>query len=216
MVIDKKRRYLLITSFLLTIVVFLGGITLGWNLDDFRADKLLENIKQSELTAESFLVEESFIDHYGGDRCELLATRIYEMQALTRETGKLLAKWGEGDSLQKSDFDYLKRKHIILETRFYLLLDDFENSCDAEYDVVLFFYTKDQEDSARQGYILDNLADKYDDLIILSIDKDYQDEPLVELLMSEYDVTVAPTLIINHIVKFEGFTQKAKIESVIK
>lgn len=210
-----KRKYLLITAMILTITVFLGGIALGWTLDHYRADELLENIKQSELITESLIVEESFIDHYGGDRCELLSSRVYDLQQQSRVTGKQLSEWGEGDTFQTKDFDYLKRKYILLEIRFFILLNDLKNECNSDYNTILFFYQKDQEQSIQQGFILDELSDNYDNLIVLSIDKDYTDEPLVELLRSKYGITKAPTLIINK-VKFEGFTSKAQIESAIK
>jgi len=211
-----EKKYLLVTSLILTISVFLGGIFIGWTLDHYRADELLENIKQSELTTESFIVEESFIDHYGGNRCELLNSRVYAMQNLIHTTGEQLSKWGEGDSFQSRDFDYLKRKYIISEIRFFILLDDLQNSCGSDYNTILYFYEKDKDSSAKQGHVLDELSKDYDDLIVLSIDRYYSDEPLVELLVSEYGITVTPTIIINSKIKLEGLTSRAQIESAIK
>jgi len=216
MVVERNWKYLLGVALIITISVFMAGVALGWTLDHFRSNELLENIKRSELMTESILVEEAFIDHYGGDRCDLLNARVYDLQNLVQTTRSQLSKWGEGDSFQANDFDYLKRKLIILEIKFYLLLDDLRNSCGADYNVILFFYKKDDALSASQGYILDELSQKYPNLIVLSIDKEYLDEPLVTLIMEKYDVQTAPTLIINGKIKFEGFTSRAQIESAIK
>lgn len=213
----KQKKQLLVTSLIITIVIFSIGFVLGWTLDHFKADDVLTRIKQSELDTESFLVEQQFVDNYGGgDRCTLLTARIDTLQKTIRETGEELSRWDQGNLFNRQDFDYLKRKYVLLEVRFLMLLEDLEQTCGTDYNVIIYFYQIDQDESARQGYVLDGLVRTYDDLIVLSVDKDYLDEPLVELLISKYDITTAPTLIINDKIKLEGFTPRAQIESAVK
>lgn len=204
-------------SLVLTIVVFMLGYAFGWTLDYFKESDVLDKIKQNELDTESFLVEQQFSEDLSKtDRCELLTSRIDYLQTNIREIGDDLSQWDKDNLFNKEDFDYLKRKYVLLEVRFLMLLDDLKQTCGVDYNLIIFFYEIDQTESARQGYVLDNLVKEYDNLIILSIDKNYFDEPLVELLISKYDIIDAPTLIINNKIKLEGFTSQAKVESAVK
>lgn len=213
----KYKKHLLITSLVLASVIFLAGIALGWTLDHFRVNEVLDTIKQNELDTESYLVEQEFIKNFGGDSCELLSPRVTNLQSQITIIGHQLSKWGESSrSFKQQDFDYLKRKYFILETRAFMLIEGLKDTCGVDYNTILYFYSIDDEESLRQGYVLDELVRKYDNLIVLSIDKDYTDEPLIDVLNSKYEITAAPTIVVNSNVKLEGFIPRAQIESLIK
>ena len=52
---------------------------------------------------------------------------------------------------------------------------------------------------------MDGLVGKRDDLVVLSLDKDFNDTA-ISSLVSYYNITIAPTLIVNFEHKFEGYT----------
>lgn len=194
----KYKQYLFVTSLIITVVVFCAGTALGWTLDNFKANSLLDVVKQNDLNAESFALESSFIQGFGGDYCTILDERVANLQRNIITTGKDLSSYGGNrKTLQESDFDYLKRKYFLLEARFLLLLQNMEKSCGNKYDVAVFFYKIDDASSLVQGYALDELRRNHSNLIVLSFDKDYVDEPLIGVLLSMYHVTDAPSVVVN-------------------
>lgn len=210
------KKYILVTSFIIAAVIFFSGFGLGWIVDHFREDRLLTAMQQNELDLESYIVEQQVIQTLGGDRCSLLSLRLENARGLLGDIGKDLSRWNpkKTGSLQKDEFDYMKRRYFILEIRFFSLLEELKQFCGTDYDVILFFYSVEHQDSQKQGYVLDELVGRSKNLVVLSIDRDYEAEPLVGLLAHKFDVDASPTIVVNG-QKFEGFVSKAQVESLI-
>ncbi|MEK6923107.1 MAG: thioredoxin family protein [Nanoarchaeota archaeon] len=214
MVAEKYKKYLLVTTLIITIFVFAAGILVGSTFDTYQTDELLLSIRQNELEAQSFLVEQQFVETFGG-QCDSMISRVENVQKSIADTGRKLTLLENSRKYEGAeDFEYLKNKHLISKIQFFTLLKNFEETCGVNYDIILFFYQVNHSESITQGFSLDELADKNPDVVILSIDKDYEKEPLVSLLVVRYNVEKAPTLIIND-EKIEGFTSTANIESYI-
>ena len=58
---DKYKRHLFVTTFLLLIFVFIGGILLGRAISNLEEDEITEFIKENELNTESYLIEQELI-----------------------------------------------------------------------------------------------------------------------------------------------------------
>ena len=63
--------------------------------------------------------------------------------------------------------------------------------------------------------MLEELSKEYSQVAVLALDKDYEDEPLVKLLVLKYNVTTAPTIILETIKK-EGYTYTGELNATIK
>ncbi len=215
MVVSSIKK-MVITSTILTIIVFSLGIALGIGLDQLREDDVFDNLRRSELNTESYLVEQGFISSFGGDVCTALSSRTADIKFITKEIGQQLSRYTEKNFVLTRDLDYLKRKYFISEIKFLTLINDLNKNCNTNYVPVLFFYTKDDTISSRQGYILSDLSEEYkQDLIVLSIDKDYEDEPLVKMLKTRHDIVKDSTLIIDNDIKIEEFISKEDLKKVI-
>src|SRR3990167_5197079 len=108
MVEKKYFRHILITSLLFTIFVFIGGIILGWSLDNFRENDLLNTLQQNELDTDSYLTEQQFLSKLPlVERCELSEIRSSVLSEELRELGKLLNKYEEEEILDESSYNYL-------------------------------------------------------------------------------------------------------------
>ncbi len=213
----RSKKTILLISLSIAILVFVAGIMLGYTLDNLRSNEILKQLRQSELNTESYLIHEAFIDAFGGDECTSLALRVKDMQSLVAKTGLQLTDYSDKSISKNKDFDYLKRKYFLLEIKFLTLIERLKNKCDEKIVHILFFYSKDDQDSIKQGYVLTNLNEIYgNSLIVLSIDKDYLDEPLIGVLKTKYGITETSTIIINGEVKKESFTSKAELQQIIE
>lgn len=214
--VAKYPKHLFIVSFALTLVVFMAGLLLGFSLDNFRSSDILSSIKLNELETESYIVGESFLDNFEDNKCDTLSLRINEIKRITTKVGSQLSGFDEKSMTIKGDMDYLKRKYTILEVKFLVMLHQFKKECGTKVTTILFFYTKDDSDSKKQGYVLTDLSKRYkEDMVILSIDKDYTDESLVKMLKLKYDIQKSSTLVIDNEIKLEGFVSKDKLDQII-
>jgi len=201
-----KRKYILILALILAIILFGFGVLLGWSFEKFKSDVIYNEIRDNELDTDSYLTEQQFIDRFGGDKCTILGERVRDIQVTTRDLGYQVSAYGAADTFTENDFNYLKRKYFISEVRFLNLIQELNAECNQSYDTILFFYDIDDVNSEHQGGILDSFAiEELYNPIILSIDREYTSEPLVELLLIQFNVT-EPAIVIN------GVTLPAVVE----
>ncbi|VVB81870.1 Uncharacterised protein [uncultured archaeon] len=208
-----ERKKVLWQSLLLTVLIFAVGILLNHLFDAYRIS-IIENVMTShEIDSEAYKVERFFTENFGGEKCEIMTTRISDLKKEVRKVGEDLGSYSSFSFFRKTDYDYLKRKYFLLELRFLALIEKLNKECDKPYLPIVFFYKIDDDASERQGFILQDLSEAYDQqLVILSIDKDYKDEPLVSLLATNYNVTDAPTLIIDG-VQYAGLRYTGEINA---
>jgi len=193
-----ERKKILLRSLLLTILIFAVGILLNHVFDTFRISIIEDVMMGHEIDSEAYKAEGFFTETFGGEKCEIMVSRIADLKTEIRKVGEDLGSYSRFSFFRKKDYDYLKRKYFLLELRFLALIEKLNKECDNPYLPIIFFYEIDQDASERQGFILQDLSKDYEQqLIVLTLDKDYKDEPLVKLLADSYNVTEAPTLIID-------------------
>jgi hypothetical protein len=193
-----ERTKILGRSLLLTILIFTIGILLNHTFDSFRISIIEDVMISHEIDTEAYRVERFFTETFGEEQCEIMVARISDLKKEIRKVGEDLGSYSRFSFFRKKDYDYLKRKYFLLELRFLALIQRLNKECDKPYLPILFFYEIDQDESERQGFILQDLSEEYDKhLVVLTLDKDYKDEPLVKILAETYNVTTAPTVVID-------------------
>jgi hypothetical protein len=193
-----ERKTILLRSLLLTILIFAAGILVNHVFDAFRISIIEDVITAHEIDSEAYRVETLFTETFGGEQCEIMISRISDLKTEVRKVGEDLSSYSRFSFFRRTDYDYLKRKYFLLELRFLALIEKLNKECDKPYLPIIFFYEIDQDESERQGFILQDLSKDYEQqLVVLNLDKDYKDEPLVNLLAENYNVTGAPTLVID-------------------
>ncbi len=211
----KLRKYIFITSLVITLVIFALGLLLSYGLDFARINHITRIMQDHEISSRAYKMEMDFIDTFGGDKCDLMIDKIDELKSEIAQVGQDLSNYGGKSFFKKNDFDYLKRKYFLLEMKFYVLVKDFNIECGKSYVSVIFFYEIDNDDSERQGYVLDDIGQSMrDKAVILSFDKDYDDEPALDILKNKYGVEEAPTIIIEDII-IDRFAYTGEINNTI-
>ena len=210
-----KHKNVLLNSFLLTCLIFAAGILLNYGLDFIRIDAINTVMSGHELSTQAYLLEQEMAGLFGGNKCATMDVRISGLKEEIRQVGADLSSYSRFSFFKKKDFDYLKRKYFLLELRFFSLVQKYNQDCGRNIIPILYFYEIDQDASERQGFILEDVAKAFDkQIIVLTLDKDYKDEPLVGLLSQKYNVTVAPTIIFNG-VKKEGLIYTGELNATL-
>lgn len=209
-------KHIFITSLAITVVVFLAGLLLGWYLDSSRTSEILTDLQSNELDTESYLVEQAFWDSFGGEDCSFADARLNSIALQLRDLGQYLTSYQQKNIFQENEFKYLARRYFILEIKGYVLYNDLRNTCDVHNNVILYFYGPEDSESQKQGYVLDSLVQQSNGTIdIFSINKDFAGDEAIETLKLYYNITVAPTIIINGDIKKEGYQSYPQIQELL-
>ncbi|MBS3149057.1 hypothetical protein J4219_09350 [Candidatus Woesearchaeota archaeon] len=208
-----RQRQVLVQSLVLTVLIFAAGIVVNHFFDEARLGIINDVLRAHEIDSDAYQVEQLFTQMYGGNQCEVMSSRIGDLKKEIRKVGEDLGSYSRFSFFRRHDYDYLKRQYFLLEFRFLALIERLNKECGNPYLPVIFFYEIDDEDSERQGFILEDLSEEYDSqLVVLSLDKDYSDEPLVGLLAKSYNVSASPTMIIGG-ERFEGLRYTGELNA---
>jgi len=211
---EAKKHYdfnKYVAAFAIATLMFILGITFGAYLANEKVSAI--NEMQDSLRLEVMSIELQnilFQDNPCSDsvipleqKLEDITSKITSMEnSLGKENKKVLE---------------IKKYYSLIETNHYLLMKDRKEKCNSGYSLVLFFYSNKNNklESEKQGYVFDNLKVKYttDKIKVYSFDTDL-DLDIIKTLVSFYNVTTTPTVIING-EKLEGFKSKEEIEKFI-
>jgi len=215
--VEKKIAFeILGVALILTVTIFVSAILFNYGLDFYRFDSILQTIVNHEIDSDAYHAEINFIDVFGGNKCEVMQRRIRKLKDEIHQVGIELTTYGTLSLFKKKDFNYLKRRYFLLEIKFYALINQMNIVCDKVTIPILFFYEIDDEDSETQGFVLDNIGRSFESsVVVLSIDKDYEDEQLVALLVKKYNITSAPTMVINNNLVLTGLIFEGPLNNSI-
>ncbi len=209
--VEDRYKPILVISLVATIIVFFSGVILGWTIDNVKENHISEDILQSELDLESFIIEQQMITDLNGDTCPILSSRISELQKQAGKIGYAIENYEKSKS-SNVDYDYLKRKHIILNTRLWLLMDQLNKNCGEKQTSIIYFYRQNCRECLIQGHILDELNEELNHSIsVFAYDAGFTQEPLIILLKEKYDIQTIPTLVVDGETKLDGLTTKEEI-----
>lgn len=209
-------KHIFLTSLAITLVVFVAGLILGWNLDTMRSSEVLHDLKNNELDAESFLIEQAFWDSFEEEDCRFAELRINSLSVELAELGQYLNNYQKKNVFEEEDFQYLARRYFLLEVRGYILYNEMKEKCSLQNDVILYFYGFEDQESEKQGYVLDKIVDRSNGTVdIFSINRDYEGDVTLDTLRLYYNITTTPTIIINGDLKQEGYVSYEEIKELL-
>ncbi|MCX6775053.1 MAG: thioredoxin family protein [DPANN group archaeon] len=216
MVIENSvKKYLMITSFIIAIVLFFAGLGLGLAFDKMRTSEIDTLMTKNQIDMESFLLQQQLLsNNLDAATCNLAKTKFIELQAKRAEIGQKLDTYST-KVISQTELDNLKRKHIILSVNSMIMLDSLKTDCGfANLDAILFFYASQDSESTRQGLVLDEVYNRFPDaVVIFAFDANFEQEPLIDFLKAKYNITTTPTVIINDKPKHEGLTS---VDEIVK
>ncbi len=215
MAMTRFRKDMLVSALIIAIAIFLIGLYLGYKLDNFRIDDATKLLNREGLDSESFEVQEKFFSLFAEKKCSFNKMQVAALGKQLAEMGRTLARYDAKKMTGKQSYNDLKRKYFISELRFYNLKKQLDINCGMKNQVVLFFYDiQKNQDSLRQGYVLDVIGKEFNDLVVLSFDKDF-DEGAVKVLIEFYGIKEVPAIVVNYKKKFEGFVSEGELRAIL-
>ena len=205
-------RYIFLSSLAITIVIFVAGLMLGYNLDSFRTDDVMTELQNSEIETESYVVEQLFWDSVEGEGCGNVDVRISSLSVELGELGQDLVSYEQKSLFSDAEYEYLARKYFLEEIRTYILFNSLKETCDLDKNMILFFYDPEDSESETQGYVLDKVRNTSNNtVLIFSFNSDFEGENAIESMELYYNITETPTMIINENIKQVGYTSFSEV-----
>ena len=209
------NKSLLVRTTILTTLIFIIGVVIGFSVDEFRSTNVLDNLRESELDAQSFLIEQEFFNRIGSYDCGVAQSRLTQLSQQLAELGFYLVNFEEKSLFKKDEYDYLLRKYFLSELRVYSLFTDLKKTCDLNNTLILYFFDPHDALSERQGKVLDVFVKKHPDVSVFSLNSNYKRELLLDNVKTYYNVTAVPSIIINDVLKNEGLINLEELELII-
>ncbi len=212
----SKKRY--IVAFVITSLIFIVGLILGILVTQRRAESILSVSEIQKIDFDSLQTQLLFLNSVSKERncpalTKTLEQNINDLEDTRRKLESYITR-----SLTESNQEFLliKREYMLSEIRYWLLASESEKICDRDSVSILYFYSNiDCDDCVSQGSILTLLKNKFEEnLLIFSIDADFEKEPIIPIIKEAYSIAKTPTLIIGD-KKFEGLTKKEEVLKVI-
>ena len=211
----SKDKYIL--AGIISFLIFALGLTLGLILEDQRYDWAEEISQNQELNYMSLQLQYLFLNNFEDEgNCAILLTTLQDtIDDLSGSLSKVI-DYEKQNSLSEDNYKNIARRYTLDNLRYWLLANQAKKSCDLDMISIIYFYSDECPSCPNQGTILTyfkkSLGDK---LLVFPINLDQrEEEPMIKIMMSLYNVTKYPTIVIEG-QKYEGVIKKNNLQEII-
>ena len=199
-------------ALLLTIIVFLGGISIGVLIENLRLADANQSSLREKVGLRSLQLQQRYIDSGLAD-CESL-NRILEnnINELTKKMA-IVVEYDKGSWVNPEEFHLQLRDYFLTEIQFLLISQEIDEKCSKENIKIIYFYDENEQDT--QGDILDYLKKLFGSrVLVFSLNSAFNEEPMIDVLLSSYNITSFPSVIVDDKV-FHGHTPVKELHQAI-
>ena len=196
----SKSKYIM--AGVITFIIFLLGLSLGLLLEEQRYNKAEEISQEQETRYLSLQLQYLLLSTFESQSDENCAILFSALQDAIDDLSGSLAKiidYEKENSINENDYLLISRIYTLDNLRYWLLSDEAKESCDLNIVSILYFYSDDCPSCPNQGTILTYFKKLLgEQLLVFPINLDLKDdEPMVEAVMSLYDIDKYPTIVIE-------------------
>ncbi|MEM4239652.1 MAG: hypothetical protein QXM31_01015 [Candidatus Woesearchaeota archaeon] len=206
------RRQTYLSMILLLILVFAVGIIVGRSMSNSELSDVNNFIKQSELTTESYLIEQELFSGMEKN-CDLAKLRLSALSSELWQLGKMLGSETAKQDLGEANYNFLKRKFHLMQIKTYTLYHRLKQDCAVEVPVLLFYYSQNDAKSQEQGVILDRLVGEFD-AKVFAIEYNYS--PELRFLEEYYDIAGTPSVVVDFGTVRKGLTPYDELAALVR
>ncbi len=211
----KQSRIYLIAA-LLSLVFYLIGVMSGLFIQKSMTEYTEEQVKLLQRRVENVQLEYAYLNTMGSElNCDFLSLLLDDT---TREVWNIrndLVKLEDKQENTVSErYQNLKRDYALLSTRAWILNSYVKNRCTEDVVVILYFYSVPCPNCVKQGNILDEVREEFQNKMRIFVLDTNLDEPIVQTLRKTYNTTITPSLIIENST-YSGLIEKDKLRTII-
>ncbi len=195
----------------ITVSVFLLGMMLGIVFEGKRVGHIDQQSRSQRLDFGSLQLQFQYITQLNQEKnCPALLGAMNEYFNRLAITEERLTNYQKDAKLDRGEFDLLKREYTQAEIGYWMLVNKIKETCSTDSVTALYFYSDDDEcpDCGSQAFVLGYLKDLLKDrFLVFSIDTQLENEAMINMLRSTFNITRYPTVVVGNRV-FSGLADK--------
>jgi len=189
-----------IKAFFLSLGIFLVGLFVGINIENFIRSDLIVRASDIESSIQEIELEMLYFQGLNASySCDFLNEIVRKTNNNLDSLSDQLANYPESNILfGSSEAKRIKRKYSFLLIKDWLLQERIKAGCGTKAVSILYFYkTVNCGDCIIQGDILSGLKNSFKEkLMIFPLDVNVE-LSMIEILMSRFGITSTPSLVID-------------------
>ncbi len=220
MVVKRKistQRY--ITAGAITLLLFVLAFSLGMIFDSQRVQSVQKEYAIHDLDYRSLQLQYSLLNVFSTENgCSAFDVAMGSAVSELSQSLEQVQQYEDMSASQKKNFVQVQRRYTLDNIRYWELIKEAEGVCTIDKLPILYFFSSSScSHCSDQGVILTYFKKIYGDrLLVFPIDADLsEDEPVVQVLMSGYNVTSYPSIVVLD-KKYEGVVSQEQLGELIK
>ena len=215
----KISTELYIAAGVITLLIFSLGLALGFIIDDHRYNLVEEVNLEQEVKYQSLQLQYLYLNAFSSyNNCPIMATALKEtVSDLSDSLSEVIANEEDNpEMINPGRRELIMRRYLLDNLRYWLLAKESKQRCDLDTVPILYFYSTECPSCPNQGTILTYFKKLFGEQVLvfpINLDFRYQ-EPMVEVMMSQFNITKYPTLIIDN-KRYEGVVKKEQMHQLI-
>ena len=211
----SKDKY--IVAGIITALIFSLGLTLGFVLEDYRYN-LVEDVNiEQETKYLSLQMQYLYLNSFSNaDNCQVLATTLKNsVEDLAESLSEVIA-YEEEQTTMDSRRTAIMRRYALDNLRYWLLSLESKKKCELDIVPIIYFYSTECSSCPNQGTVLTFFKKKFgEQVLVFPINVDLKNqEPMIEIVMSQFEINKFPTLVIDN-KKYEGVVGQEQLQGII-
>ena len=211
----SKDKYVI--AGVMTFLIFSLGLTLGFIIEDHRYSLIEEVNMEQDVNYLSLQMQYLYLNAFSNqDNCPMLAATLKTtVKDLSDSLGEVISFEEEKD-ISEARRNAIMRRYTLDNLRYWLLARESEQKCDLDIVPILYFYATACPSCPNQGTILTYFKNLFgEQVLVFPINLDLiEEEPMVEIAASQFEISKYPTIIINN-KKYEGVIRKDQLQELI-
>src|SRR3989338_5055782 len=207
-------------ALVLTVIVFLLGVFLGFALERNRINDIEKEFQRIDLQWGDAKLQTLYYQNLEPRFCDSAIRENLEFADKVYNEGLKIDSYDKATFLSDG-LELERKKYALLKVEFWLNTIVLREKCKAEYINLVYFFANDPEleiesEQSTQAEILKDLKEKYGKnlmLIPLPIDMDIS---MINIMKGTYAISKTPTILINEKIKVEGLQSFDELEALIK
>ncbi len=212
----SKDKY--VVAGIITLVIFCMGIFLGMVVENKRVDLLETVYRQEAVHFQSSQIQYDFIQsHISNSSCGFVFDAYHQSLKDLDDTTVRLEAYSTNERINSGQFDILKREFLLTEIKYWLLADQIKEVCAVDMVPILYFHDTQKAcpECDGQSFVLTYLKKKFgQNVLIFSFSVSDTNEPMVELLKTEFNITQTPSVVVNNF-RTSGYVSRTDLEKQI-
>ncbi len=219
--ITKSKHRIFIETLILTLLVLIIGISIGFYIEFNRANQVIQDYRSFEVSALDLKLQNYYYQIMDNTSCQIAIQNNLIFADNIYEKGLLLEKYEQASQLSDSNILLTeKQKYVLLKTELWLNSIILKKKCNSPAHTLVYIYSQNPSKlkQAEQQAVSETLKqikqEKGNNIILIPIAGDINLDS-VSMQLKIYNITYFPSIIIDEKIIIQGFKNKQEIETYL-